>query len=375
MGLNKSLENKQKNGQELATDREKEVLELITDSPMISQQELAERLGITRSSVAVHISNLMRKGIIQGKGYVLTREPYVAVVGGVNIDISGYPDKPLIMQDSNPGHVRHSLGGAGRNVAHNLRLLGVNVRLMTVFGEDMYADMIRKSCSTLGIDITDSLTVRNAATSTYVFITDNLGDKQLAISDMAAYDHLTPSYIGSRMGMINKAQVCVVDTNISEESLDYLMSNSKVPLFVDTISISKSGKLKHVFDRIHTLVLNKAVAEVITEIKITDESSFRSAGKKLMGFGIVNIFILSSQGAYCCGGSGSCFIPAYASTTHNTSGIRDSFMSAIVWAFLQNKTLEDMGRIGMAAASVCMDTMDVVNTNLSVDTLSQIVGK
>ena len=43
------------------TQRERQILQLIEANPMISQQELAEKLGITRSSVAVHISNLMKK--------------------------------------------------------------------------------------------------------------------------------------------------------------------------------------------------------------------------------------------------------------------------------------------------------------------------
>ena len=45
------------------TRREQEILAWIRDNPLISQQELAQRAGITRSSVAVHISNLMRKGL------------------------------------------------------------------------------------------------------------------------------------------------------------------------------------------------------------------------------------------------------------------------------------------------------------------------
>ena len=91
---------------------------------MISQQELADKAGITRSSVAVHISNLMKKGYISGKGLYHPHRPYVTVVGGVNMDIGGHPAAPLVMQDSNPGTVGMSLGGVGRNIAHNLSLLG-----------------------------------------------------------------------------------------------------------------------------------------------------------------------------------------------------------------------------------------------------------
>ena len=74
----------------MVTDRERELLSWIEENPMMSQQELADRAGITRSSVSVHISNLMKKGMIQGKGYVVQKRPYVAVVGGINKDIAGY---------------------------------------------------------------------------------------------------------------------------------------------------------------------------------------------------------------------------------------------------------------------------------------------
>ena len=117
------------------TQRERQILQLIEANPMISQQELADKLGITRSSVAVHISNLTKKGCIAGKGYVLRSGSYAVIVGGVNVDIGGHSFAPLVDSDSNPGRVSMSLGGVGRNIAHNASLLGVDVRLLTAYGE------------------------------------------------------------------------------------------------------------------------------------------------------------------------------------------------------------------------------------------------
>ena len=85
-----------------ATDREQQILAWIKQNPLISQNELAELCGITRSGVAAHISNLMKKGYIAGKGYVLRSGTYAAVVGGVNMDIGGQSYAPLIAGDSNP---------------------------------------------------------------------------------------------------------------------------------------------------------------------------------------------------------------------------------------------------------------------------------
>ena len=63
------------------TQRERQLLRWIEENPMITQQELADKAGITRSSAAVHISNLMKKGHIAG-GVYCTHAPYAVVVAG-----------------------------------------------------------------------------------------------------------------------------------------------------------------------------------------------------------------------------------------------------------------------------------------------------
>ena len=78
------------------TQRERQILKWIEENPLISQQELADKAGIARSSVAVHISNLMKQGHIAGKGYIVRTAPYVVVVGGVNLDIGGRPPGELV---------------------------------------------------------------------------------------------------------------------------------------------------------------------------------------------------------------------------------------------------------------------------------------
>ena len=41
----------------------------------------------------------------------------VVVLGGANIDIVGQSDKEILEYDSNPGKIRISCGGVGRNIA------------------------------------------------------------------------------------------------------------------------------------------------------------------------------------------------------------------------------------------------------------------
>ena len=177
------------------TRRERQLLEWIRENPCISQQELADKAGITRSSAAVHISNLMRKGYIAGRGYLLREAPYIAVVGGVNMDIGAVSDAPLVARDSNPGRVTTSLGGVGRNIAHNLCLLGEQVSMITVLGQDSFAQSVRENAADIGLDLSHSATIPGGRTGTYLFIDGCDGDMALAVNDMAIYEHITPEFL------------------------------------------------------------------------------------------------------------------------------------------------------------------------------------
>ena len=103
----------------MLTEREKEILKVIKENPLVSQEEIAKKLSITRSSIAVHISNIMKKGYIIGKGYLINEDPYILSIGGANVDIQGYSYSPIKPHDSNPGKVSVSYGGVAKNIIDN----------------------------------------------------------------------------------------------------------------------------------------------------------------------------------------------------------------------------------------------------------------
>ena len=352
------------------TQRERQLLRWIEENPLISQQELADRAGITRSSVAVHISNLMKKGHIAGKGYIVTTAPYAVVIGGVNMDIGGTSSQSLRSADSNPGRVRMSLGGVGRNIAHNMALLGVDTRMLTAFGDDLYAQKIAASCGELGIDISRSLQVPGGSTSTYLFIADENGDMALAVSDMDIYEHLTPAFLASRTPLLNNAQVVVMDTNIPAESIAWVAEHIDLPIFVDPVSTVKAEKVRPILGRIHTLKPNRLEAELLSGITITDEDSLNRCADALLATGLRRVFIsLGGDGVFAADHNGRCRLPNLPGRMVNTTGCGDAFMAAITWAYLEGTDLENTARAGLAASVIAMESAETINPDMSVDAL------
>ena len=357
------------------TQRERQILRWIEENPLISQQELADKAGIARSSVAVHISNLMKKGHIAGKGYIVSSAPYAVVVGGVNMDIGGVSCAPLVRADSNPGVVRVSLGGVGRNIAHNMALLGVDTRLLTAFGDDGHAQRIAASCGELGIDISRALQVPGERTSTYLFIADERGEMALALSDMEIYRHITPAFLASRAQLLQNAQLVVVDANIPADAIQWLAQHVKPPLFADPVSTAKAEKLRPVLGKLHTLKPNRIEAQLLSGVEITDEASLNRAADKLLETGLRRVFLsLGGDGVLAADHSGRVRLPCLMGDMVNTTGCGDAFMAALAWAYLEGTALEDTAQAGLAAASIAMESGETINDAMSAQALTARMG-
>ena len=300
------------------------------------------------------------------------QDSYVVVVGGVNIDIGGRSDAPLIYRDSNPGCVGVSLGGVGRNIAHNLSLLGMKVRLMTALGDDAHAEQIRRSCRELGIDLSLSLTVPGRATSTYLYLEDSSGELALAVTDTRLCDHITPEYVSLRMETLNGAAAVFADANLTTETLACIAKHCTAPLFTDPVSVKKAGKVKDILGRIHTLKPNRNEAELLAGVKITDEASLKEAIDALLDTGLRRLFLsMGEHGVYAAEGDQRIMLPPCPAAVRSTNGAGDAFTAALGWAYLNGMSLEDTCRAANTAAAIALESDSTINPLLSAEAVRE----
>lgn len=353
------------------TNREKEILELIEKNPMITQIQLAEILGITRSSVAVHITNLIKKGYILGRGYITGTGSYIAVIGGVNIDIQGFPYDKLTYSDSNPGNIKISPGGVGRNIAENMVRLGVPVKLISVIGNDIYGTKIIDESKLIDLDVLDSLILEGESTSTYLSILDNNGDMALSISHMDIFDRMTVEFIKSKSHIIANSRIAVIDTNIPKEVIEYLVTTYKDKnFFLDTVSTKKAKKVRDLIGYFHTIKPNKAEAEILSGIKIKNEHDLIRTGEYFLQKGVKRVFIsLGKEGVFYSDGNNSGHAKAYSSKVINATGAGDAFMAALAYAHINNMSIEESAKIGIAASLLAISHENTINPNMSIENI------
>ena len=290
------------------------------------------------------------------------------------MDICGTPERPLIFRDSNPGHVSTTPGGVGRNIAQNLSMLGVDVRMLTVLGGDAYAAQIEKSCTDAGIDMSLALHVPGVPSSIYLYITDENSDMALGISDMSICEYLTPEYLQRNKRLLDESAVIVADTNLPAETVRWLAHECRPPLIVDPVSANKAKRLVGSLGGIDTLKPNRVEAEMLTGIRIETQKDARRAIRELLNAGVRRVFLtLGSEGVLCTDGSETLFLPCCPGRIVSTTGCGDSFTAAVTEARLDGCSLRRSAQMGLAAGALTAAGSLTVSTEMSLERLNTII--
>lgn len=286
----------------------------------------------------------------------------VFVIGGANVDICATTAVPFVARDSNPGTVRTSPGGVGRNIAHNLALLGDKVELVTVFGDDGFGRMLRDHCASAGIGTKYSQTVKGARNACFVSVNDSDGELLGGVADMAVTGLMTPEWLERRMNAINGADAVVADTNLPAETLGLLVAGCIPPLYIDAVSSAKAARLKEALsvsrlhsDPVFALKCNRLEAEALGLF----------APGKTLGTKVGRIYVSrGSDGVAVRENGEETRLPAIpAEGLVNTTGAGDALLAGIVHAGPEASAV-DAARFGIRCASLAMRSLEAVNDEI-----------
>ncbi|MGI9199858.1 MAG: PfkB family carbohydrate kinase [Woeseiaceae bacterium] len=357
--------------------REQQVLALIREDPMTPQQAIASRLGITRSAVAGHIMNLTQKGLIKGRGYVLSDTPFVAIVGGANVDIHGRSTHKLRSHDSNPGQVHISPGGVARNVAENLARLGIESRLVSAVGTDQHGQMLTRMSRDAGIDVQYLHTIPGAQTSSYISVLDDDGDMLLAINDMSIIDELSVDLLRAQTAMLRRAALIVVDCNLTADTLAWLFESfGNVPIFADTVSTAKAPRLRDHLDRIHTLKTSSIEIEALLGGKAQTEAQLKKLTKVLHARGTKRVFITrGAKGTYYSDGQHAGALGPHHKKRkiQNAGGAGDAFLAGLAYSHVEEWDLLKSVSFALAAAELTLEHVGTNHPSMSLANVQEIM--
>ncbi|MDD3704536.1 MAG: carbohydrate kinase family protein [Clostridiaceae bacterium] len=292
---------------------------------------------------------------------------YISVIGGSNMDIIGFPYKELILKDSNPGQVKIALGGVGRNIAENLVHLGVPTKLISAIGEDIYGKRILEHAISIGLDMSSSLISSQIPTSVYLAILDEKGDMMAAINHMKVLDEISVEFIQNKKQVIENSKICIIDTNIPTDVIDYILDNFKsTDFFLDTVSGVKAQKVKNRIGAFHTIKPNRLEAELLSGIKTDSFANMIKATEYFLTQGVKRVFItLGADGVFFNDGSIHKLIPNPKIKVVNATGAGDAFLAALAFCHFNNYGIDESARFSMTAAILALSYEETINPGIS----------
>lgn len=183
------------------TSREQEIVEVLTQDPLASQEDLAARFGISRSSVAVHISNLMKKGVILGKGYVFNKKVSAVVAGEIMLRVN-------IVNNKDACRIDTDISGFALETSQALVKLGLATKLLSILGADELGMQILSRLKNQEIDVSNVIRSEQYRTARKVYIDNVLSYAETMTDEKISHD------IESREWLMQNCDWLLIDSQL-----------------------------------------------------------------------------------------------------------------------------------------------------------------
>ena len=272
----------------------------------------------------------------------------VTVVGGANTDICGRPAQALVRHDSAPGQVSVRHGGVGRNIACDLARLGLRTRFVTALGDDSFGVSVREGCRSCGVDMSLTRTVPGARSPVYLYLSDEKGEMDAAVSDMELMAALTPAYLRAYLDEIDDADAVVLDGNLPAETIAFLCEKLRAPNIADPVSTAKATRFAPVLGRLAAIKPNLLEARALT-----GKQSPEDCAEALLRSGVGSVFLsLGAKGLLAASGEERVLLPCERTELVNATGAGDAATAAVVWAMVRGLDLAAAARAAVMAGAI-----------------------
>lgn len=300
-------------------------------------------------------------------------QPSVVVIGAASMDMKGRSDTPLVAGTSNPGSIRISPGGVGRNVAETLARLGVSTLLLSAVGDDSVGRYLLDATNDGGVDVSRLIVSSEFPSASYLAVVDDNGNPVLSIDDMHIMELVTPKYIYSNRRWITRASMVVLDANLSPASIKSAVSvaaKASVPVCVDPASVALAPRVSPHLSQLFMVVPNQDEAEALSGVPSSDSDQATAAAQKLVSMGVNTVVItLAEKGLVYATSEESGRVPAIRIEVTDPTGGGDALTGALVFGLVNGFSVSEAVRLGVSAATLTLTSADTVCPDLSLERL------
>lgn len=307
----------------------------------------------------------------------MTPSPYIVGVGAANADIHGRSRAAVNLKDSNPGTMRVSVGGVTRNILENAARLGLDARLVSAVGGDVFGRLILARSAAAGMDVSNVLVLPDAASSTYMTVLEPSGEMLVAVSDMSILAQLPEAYLAERAPLLRGAAAIACDPSLPEGTILRLLALAgETPVFVDPVSTAYARKLLPHVGRFHTVKPNRMELSILAELDAVEDAALKPAIARLLEKGCRRVYVTLGPEGCCYGDASGLFLRAKLgpiARMENATGAGDAFTAATIYGHVHALPPEETLNLALAAGSVAIRSAETVSPEMSIPLLRETI--
>jgi pseudouridine kinase len=290
----------------------------------------------------------------------------ILVIGSANVDLIGVGNQTLIPHDSNIGRIDLMVGGVGKNIAENLKLLQSDVHFLTFLGNDAFAKIVTDHLDRLGLEYGRSLWL-DRPSGKYLAIHDPNGSLASAVNDTSLMDEIPLSEMEARTEYIAGFDTLVIDTNLPVPILDWLFSRfSDRRIVVDGVCRAKVLRIASHLGKISLLKVNRNELEALLGKPVDD---IILSVRDLVVQGMKQIIVTNGSEPITYNIDRRIYQTAIfeAKTIRSSVGCGDAFLAATVYGLDRGFNMHETVNLGKKAAALTMEVYTPVNPAIQTD--------
>jgi pseudouridine kinase len=286
----------------------------------------------------------------------------VLCAGGAVLDRHLHLLGPAVARTSNPARAAASPGGVARNVAENLALLGVPVRLCSRVGDDDAGALLLRGLVARGVDVRAVAVGPGESTAQYVAVLDPGGDLVLGVAAMDVLAGVGWAEVAAAWPA-DPGDWVFLDCNLAGDVLAAALARARrdgTRVVVDAVSTPKVVRLPTLAG-IAVLVANLDEARALLGARSAAPTPARDPlddaadlAVRLVAEGAGSVVLTAgARGAVVADGTGGArAVAAPAAAVVDVPGAGDALVAAALARLVAGDDLLDAVRTGVRAAAL-----------------------
>ncbi|MBC5631488.1 ribokinase [Parabacteroides hominis] len=244
-------------------------------------------------------------------------------------------------------------GGKGANQAVAIARLGGSVTFICKTGSDIFGHQSQQLFEEEGINTSYVFSDSGNPSGVALITVDEKAENCIVVAS-GANANLLPSDLAKAEEAIEQADLILMQLEVPMETVCFVadiawQKGKKVILNPAPAHPLPADLLRHLY----LITPNETEAEMITGVKITDESSAGEAARLLSEMGVQHVIItLGSKGALIYSGGKAEMVPALKVEAVDTTAAGDVFNGALTVALSEGRSLKEAARFACKASAI-----------------------